>query len=362
MFSKKTNENVNEPSPKLRQIPSQICLGIWGFPEAGKSVYMFRLFQELSDQARLVPSDKTTAKYIYKGIKRLEKGEFVGTTSSQERSKYSYTIENKDNSKTKLTFFDLSGEFFQDPEKTFSLDNNRKVSVVDYLLECHGILFLLSPLVEDIQSVEESYYILLTRLFNLMRVKSPQNRLEQYVAFGITKIDHPEVNLKCLKEQYKYPEQMFLEILDRGPDAKLMWLKNYFYTTIEGSKNQPRLKIDPTSENRCQLFYISPFGTYKDTKGNIQSYVVPNEEEKQKNNTLRIEKYSMSSKDDLDLGNFGNKNNNTEEPQPNKYKIDRNRKVSFNPTNLHSPIDWLIRGIKEHPPNIPNTSSANSNT
>ncbi|NEN93910.1 MAG: hypothetical protein F6K48_35535, partial [Okeania sp. SIO3H1] len=145
MFNTEANETVNEPvnkpSPKPQRIPSQIRLGIWGFPGAGKSVYMLRLSQELSDQGRLVPTDEITAKYIYEGTKLLEKGEFVNPTGTGKYSKYSYTIENSDNRNIELTFFDLPGEVFTDPENYFSSENNREVNVVDYLLECHGILF-----------------------------------------------------------------------------------------------------------------------------------------------------------------------------------------------------------------------------
>ncbi|NET24610.1 hypothetical protein [Okeania sp. SIO1I7] len=368
MFNTEANETVNEPvnkpSPKPQRIPSQIRLGIWGFPGAGKSVYMLRLSQELSDQGRLVPTDEITAKYIYEGTKLLEKGEFVNPTGTGKYSKYSYTIENSDNRNIELTFFDLPGEVFTDPENYFSSENNREVNVVDYLLECHGILFLLSPLEEDIHSFDESYYILLKRLFDLMRIKSRKNRLEQYVAFGITKIDNSEVYGESLD---KYAEQMFLNILGRGPNAKLTWLKNYFHIIIEGSKDRPRLKINPTSENRCQFFYISAFGIHKDSKGNVQYPVRENKEEKPKYNTYKTEEDPMFPTDDLedvDVENFGNKNNDTEEfkfnKSKNKYIIDT--KVRFNPINMYSPIEWLIKGIKEYPPNIPDHSSADSNT
>ncbi|MEB3340274.1 hypothetical protein [Okeania sp.] len=362
------NQSINEPIPKTRILPSQIRLGIWGFPNAGKSVYMLRLYQELSDLGRITPTDEITANYIYEGTKLLEKGEFVNPTQKGEYSKYSYTIENSDNTNIELTFFDLPGEVFENPEKHFYEENNRELNVVDYLLGCHGILFLLSPLEEDIQSFEDSYYILLMKLFNLMRIKSNKNRLEQYVAFGITKIDHPKVNqkLQVYEEQYKYAEQMFLDILGRGKNAKLTWLKNYFHLKIEGSKNLPKLNINPSLENRCQFFYISAFGTYKDGN-NVKSPVIPNEEEKPKDNTYKIEEDSIFSTEDIedvDVENFGNKNNNTEKfksnNSKNKYRIEMT--VPFNPINMYSPIEWLIQGIKEQPPNIPNTSSTNSHT
>ncbi|NEQ75492.1 MAG: hypothetical protein F6K23_22020 [Okeania sp. SIO2C9] len=44
----------------------------------------------------------------------------------------------------------------------------------------------------------------------------------------------------------------------------------------------------------------------------------------------------------------------------NKYKIDT--KTNFNPINMHSPVEWLIQGIKEYPPNISDNYSANFNT
>lgn len=361
------NEPVNEPSQKPRPIPSPIRLGIWGFQSAGKSVYMLRLYEYLSNKGKVQITDKDTEEYINKGMELLDRGIFVPPTrTAAEKSKYSYTIENEDGSNTEFTFLDLPGRILTDPYNNFLQENSQEITVVDHLLQCHGIIFLLSPLEEDKQT--KAYLTLLRKLFLAMQTKSGRKPLEQYVAFGITKIDHPEVNQKYLEEKYKYPEQMFLEMLKPGENVNLEWLKGFFHAQIEKpkdkSKDNSRLNINPSQENRCQLFYISAFGTYKDSDGNIKSPVIPNEEEKQKNTASKFdEKYPIWSTDEQnypDPYDFGKENIKTEDINPNKYKI--NIEAPFNPINIFTPIDWLVRGIKSFPPNISNTSSTDSNT
>ncbi|NET41857.1 hypothetical protein [Okeania sp. SIO2B3] len=372
MFNTKANETVNEPvnepSPKPRPIPSQIRLGIWGFHHAGKSVYMLRLYEYLLNEGKIQITDWDTEEYINNGMELLDRGIFVSPTATAgKKSKYSYTINNEDGSNTELTFLDIAGDILRDPYHDFLDENSQENTVVDYLLQCHGIIFLLSPLQEDKQT--KPYHTLLMKLFIAMQRKSGRKPLEQYVAFGITKIDHPEVNQKLLQEKYQYPEQMFLEMLGKGPNVKLQWLKGFFHAQIEKpkdkSKDNPRLNINPTRENRCQLFYISAFGTYKDSDGNVKSPVILDKEEKQKSTTSKAESeedpiFSTYEQDDPDPYDFGKENIKTEDINPNKYKIDT--EAPFNPINIFSPIEWLVRGIKSCPPNISNTSSSDSNT
>ncbi|NEP82924.1 MAG: hypothetical protein F6K39_35190 [Okeania sp. SIO3B3] len=99
-------------------------------------------------------------------------------------------------------------------------------------------------------------------------------------------------------------------------------------------------------------------------ESDVKSPVISKEEEKQKNNTYKTEEDPIFSTDDVDIENFGNKNNNTEEfkfnKSKNKYKIDT--KANLNPINMYLPVEWLIQGIKEYPLNISDNSSANFNT
>lgn len=71
-----------------------------------------------------------------------------------------------------LIFFDLLGEFWEDRsrEKKVKINNiignkNYGVSVVKYLIQCYGILILLSFLKEDYNDL---YLLLLDGLFRLM--------------------------------------------------------------------------------------------------------------------------------------------------------------------------------------------------
>lgn len=329
---------------------------------------MLRLYEYLLNEGKVQITDQDTEEYINKGMELLDRGIFVPPTEiAAEKSKYSYTVNNEDGSNTELTFLDLPGRILIDPYNDFLQENSQEVAVVDHLLQCHGIIFLLSPLQEDKQT--KPYVTLLRKLFIAMQRKSGRKPLGQYVAFGITKIDHQEVNQKYLEEKYQYPEQMFLEMLGKGSNVKLQWLKGFFHVQIEKpkdkSKDSPRLNINPTRENRCQFFYISAFGTYKDSDGNVKSPVIPNEEEKQKNTASKFEFeedpiFSTYEQDDPDPYDFGKENIKTEDINPNKYKI--NTEAPFNPINIFTPIDWLVRGIKSFPPNISNTSSTDSNT
>lgn len=377
MFNRKRSETpdeyVNESTPKRRPIPSPIRLGIWGFRGSGKSVYMLRLYEYLANKGKIQITDQDTEKYINDALDLFDKGIFVPpTVVPGKKTKYFYTIKNENGSNTELTFFDLSGEILENPYKTFVDENSQENTVVDYLLQCHGIIFLLSPLQNNKKS--KPYHSLLRKLFIAMQSKSGQKPLEQYVAFGITKIDDPNVNQKCLEEKYHYPEQMFLEMLDKGPNVQLEWLKNFFHAKIDvpkdKSKNHPRLNIDPTPENRCQLFYISAFGTYKNSKGEVKS---PVEENKQQDTASKAKfkedpTCSTEEQDDREPYDFGQESINTKDIRPDtkdtssdKYKIDIN--APFNPINIFSPIEWLVRGIKNCPPNIPNhISASDSNT
>lgn len=371
MFSR-NRQNLSTPATQLsKSLPQPIRLGIWGTRSAGKTVYMLMLYHYLSiEQGWNIAVDQETEEFINKGLElMLDEGKFVLPTLTRRgeaQDIYSYTLSGMMNNQTidiEIQFFDISGETLRGRNEIIHDENGKEITIVDYLLKCHGILFLVSPLQEDRDS--RSYYALLGDLFRSMQNRSGHMQLEQYVVFGITKVDHEEVYPNFIskssdKSSDKSAEKLFIEML--GRQTNLHWFENFFHIKIGKGDS---VDINPNHDNRCGFFYISPFGVHKDKNGDIKSIVERNEQttQSQKDPILDPIETSSGSGSPYEMGSKSKGRNNTLNAQgasTGKYKI--NIEVPFNPINMIEPIGWLIQGIINCPPNIPIDSSSQANS
>jgi len=144
------SSTINQPSNK-----QPIRLGIWGLPGSGKTVYMTMLYHYLSQGGtpwRIVTDDEYTENFVNDNLKlMIQEGDFCKPTmESGLRRVYSYKLINDEIGKiVELTFFDLPGEIYKNPlTETINVEGDI-LRLIEHLNQCHGILFLLSPLEED---------------------------------------------------------------------------------------------------------------------------------------------------------------------------------------------------------------------
>ena len=147
---------VNQETLNHSSNQKPIRLGIWGLPTSGKTVYMTMLYHYLSqgDSAwYIVTDDEDTEKYVNQNLSTImDKGEFPDPTEirTKDISIYSYKlIHQKNNRVVELNFYDVSGEFFLNLLERSIEQGDKQLPLIEYLNQCHGILFLLSSLEED---------------------------------------------------------------------------------------------------------------------------------------------------------------------------------------------------------------------
>ncbi|MGB7441825.1 MAG: hypothetical protein WA919_12210 [Coleofasciculaceae cyanobacterium] len=382
-----------------------IRLAIWGTSGAGKTTYLTRLYEVLINKEWGVETDKKAQEFIDKNLRKINKGEFPDRTSTQDNDSlelYCYKLiepDSKQKTQIELNFIDAPGEFYErikDKKVTVcDKQNHLEIELIDYLLSCHGIVFLLDPL--RTQEDGDSYYILLGELFREMQSRQSiycpgKQKLEQYVAFAITKIDR-----KNVWEKYKYHEAIYAFIDLLGPSANLQWLKNFFQLDrTKLSKQINKKEFQSASRyHRCQFFTISSIGMYKDSERNWHSGVsTPKNQENNPSTSqtgsvdespskldkkmeiflhggTKINAQSAVSNastsqnpEELPLGGFITPPNSPFwelEDYSNVEKIIIDKKLQ--PIAVDKPIEWLIKGIKNSPPSppkIPTNSSPNS--
>jgi GTPase SAR1 family protein len=352
------SSTINQPSNK-----QPIRLGIWGLPGSGKTVYMTMLYHYLSQGGtpwRIVTDDKYTEDFVNDNLKlMIQEGDFCKPTmESGLRQVYSYKLINDEIGKiVELTFFDLPGEIYKNPLiETINVEGDT-LRLIEHLNQCHGILFLLSPLEENSPNNEGgSYFTFLGNLFRSMqrlRDDQKESKLEPYIVFCITKIDHPEVYKKALGRK---AEDWLLKLL--GPTVKLTFIANFFHAKIntdsKNSKNQT-FSPDPSELNRCRVMPISCFGV--DNLGHSPVY----EEKKEISEKIEQESVSQSS-DPMFSGNKSNtpisydvtvssKDAFNQDESKKLYKIDVQK--DFYPMNILSPIEWILKGIEKYYPKVP---------
>lgn len=317
-----------------------IKIGIWGMAGAGKTVFMLMLYHYLTtdhnSKWRVIVPDDITASFIDENLSLLvNQGHFPDPTpiaEDDEVKKYTFILIPKNKNglyeSIELGFYDLPGHFSINLEKPFKIDKEEK-TLADYFVDCDGLLLLISPLKQDYcDTINENgkkitYFELLGQLFKLIqRKRKVIDTLDQYVALCITKADHPDIYERSISFT---PEEMLLSLL--GDSVSLSWLDNFLKVDIASKTNT--LKIDPSKDNRCQVFYVSPFGVYQDG-GKMRS---PVKITRNNDNERKKPRYS----DDYPIEITSPKVLNHE------GKFDN---LKFNPINMISPLSWILEGIK----------------
>jgi Double-GTPase 2 len=356
-----------------------IRLGIWGTRGSGKTTYLAMLYDALQLSPKWeINVDEKARNFVEEHLTTIDVERVfpLPTEPSQKLEVFSYTLRPDTsgvaNSTIVLNFIDAPGEFYEDISKASAkIDNpdaqtheleEQSMDIVDYLIRCDGIIFLLDPM----RSKEDgrAYSTLLRNLFQEFQKRSRRSdmrseRLEQYMAFCVTKVDREDLWSKGQKSDELAQKVMGLE-LER--------LKNFCWLEL----NQERRKNKSAKENRCEFFSVSSIGRYKDKDGKWQPAVIeptennnPNPEvntplvapqEQPKNPYQRSRppqstnpnSSSSSSSSNWALGtgnNIENKPASSPKLQP-TIKPD----VKLNSHNVLEPIEWLIRGIQNYPP------------
>jgi GTPase SAR1 family protein len=358
MWSPQPSNNQPNTTVVNNSEPPKIRLGIWGSPNAGKTIFAIMLHHYLANQKespwRVRTKDRDTREFAINGQKLIfDRGEMPSSTEVTADPKvYSYILNSRNNlPDIELNFFDLSGEAYTTRRYDTQVPDpstGKPITIPQYLNKCDGILFLLSPLETDVPRLEDGtkdgLKSLLQELVDDMLEDRPQQsgRLEQYISFCITKADHDDVRTHFSTH---LPEESLLTIL--GKNCNMQWFDNNFIVTIE--KDNKKFVASPDLNNRCQAFYVSPFGSYKDEKnGEMVSPIIID------TNTYESSaSTTQSSPSNSPFSTFPGGNNMSVNTLSSRGRaIVKPDAPAFNPVNMITPLEWLIRGILHNPPQI----------
>ena len=353
---------------------SDIRLGIWGTSGAGKTTYMFMLYEALKNsEAWLIELDPIARNFIRKNRDYIRQGIFPPPNEKpKDLEIFSYTLRRKGiGSKIVLNFIDAPGEFYEEmltakgtkgvvKEKKISSstplsEEENKTPIIDYLMSCHGIIFLLDP--EKTEKNGGRYSSLLEDLFLEFQERSRRTdidvddpRLEQYMAFCVTKVDGENF------WSYRKDAQPFVEkILGKWMSLK----KLQDFCRLEELNPEKRKK--PSKNNRCEFFCTSSVGCYQKDGEWVSPVIYPEENNFTQPKTQQTESSSnpywghdeevyspQSSKSSTgDWASSGNQNY----PEPvsvNRPTIDS--EAVLRPYYVLEPVEWLIKGIQANPP------------
>lgn len=344
-----TSQQSNSQTSK-----NQIRMGVWGTTGAGKTTYLMRLFHALANSERWeVAVDDKTKNFITIHSQKISKGYFPDPTKprGKELDIYSYRLTYKGQGfRTKILFefIDAPGEFYEEigdaKGKVAKGENHPPMDIIDYLLSCHGILFLLDPTRKEEDG--KTYEVLLQEVFMEMQKRRAElypdreeDKLEQYVAFAVTKADRQEIWQKGMNSIGLVQELL-------GINIKLNWFDTFFWL----DKNKLKLvRGDYQSagkNHRCQFFSISAIGVYMDENGHWQSPIFFNNIEPDVG--IPEQTYNQASLGSL----FGGTPSYHPASTKNEYRFRHNiHLVQF---GVIEPLEWLIDGILTYPPSVPN--------
>ncbi|MDZ8034953.1 TRAFAC clade GTPase domain-containing protein [Nostoc sp. DedSLP04] len=370
----------------LHASPRNIRLGIWGTTGAGKTTYLAMLFDalEASDNWQVTVDSKGRS-FVKNYLNTINyKRKFPEPTEPGELEIYSYILSPKSsrvaNSEIVLNFIDAPGEFYENilnsrakvlSHNAQALENKKQLmDIVDYLISCDGIIFLLDPIrsKKDVKAYSE----LLRDLFQEFQERSPHigsksKLLEQYMAFCVTKVDREELWNKGQKSD---------ELAEDVMSWELKRLKNYCWLELDREKRKNRIG----KENRCEFFSVSSIGRSQDKDGKWQPSVIYPAEKSNSNQQANtpivasqpqqikrgfdFDDYTSSQTTNINLSSSSSSDdwvssNNKENKPALSPKLQPTIKpdITLNSHNVLEPIEWLIRGIQKHPPSRPKLSS-----
>ncbi|MBD2463946.1 hypothetical protein H6G89_23370 [Oscillatoria sp. FACHB-1407] len=308
-YSNKLNRWFNRWFNRESKESTRIQIGIWGTTGVGKTTYLTTLYQQLmSSPDWIVDCDRETGNFILNHLRMIQSGHFPPPTSVKDRlevlrfwlnANTNYSTDFGSNSNIEIVFINAPGEFYEDipfRNNDFAKGEDDVVwDIVDYLVSCDGIVFLLDPL----RSKEhgKNYSSLLWDLFyELLRRSETSNsdstRLEQYLAFCVTKADREDVWQKAMNSESLVEE-------------------------IVGERLFRRLLNNFSMKGRYECFTMSAIGRYQDASGEWQEPV-----------------YSEILEDSTLITQ--------------KIRND----VELQPINILAPIEWIVRGVQLDPPKL----------
>ena len=378
----KTNGFFSIFSSKKPQQPS-IRIGIWGTVNAGKTIYLARLYdllkesknynfqgtdQRAFDFAEQLVSDMNNE--TTDGTLPLPTLFLLGGTQSFDIFTYNFTYKNSQFGSIPITleFIDAPGEFFEDTDRELTINHGEGAynNVIDYLMSCHGVIFLLdyerSKPKTTKNDQRKPYFDLLSNLFSKFQLRScdlnqvTDGYIQQYMAFCVTKADEDEL--------WKKKDSMSLVKETMGEKMWRYLINNYssVNTDLDAVKRE-----QPRKDNRCNFYSTSAFGRYKNSEG---KYVkVLKDPFVSSPNTSTPE---QNTSNDWDWEEVINNNTPTNEPSSPKGGLDdigeeTPKEINIkarptviveqgkpcNPSNILEPVEWLIRSIIQNPPKLP---------
>lgn len=359
--------------------PADIRIGIWGTSDSGKTTYLAMLYNALvlSKDWR-VEVDKPGRKFVKNNLNDIKNGNFPPPTEIADTLNiftYTLTPESYKGTGTKfvLNFIDAPGQFYEDilgnaatkvrvtgarsqpanGDTQVSETQNYSGDIVDYLLSCDGIIFLLDPI--QSQEKSNSYWTMLLDLFMEFQERSRRKdtdtqRLQQYMAFCVTKVDKKEIWSQGKKS------------------ADLA-------RNVMGEDLFESLEINFCFPNRYKFFSVASIGPYQDKDSKWKEAVIypdipdnSNTSTHQASQSSPKNSYSEGYDPDAPSGTAntppsssssstggwasGSNTPSTPEPPP-TLRPTINTKVRHRPFNVIEPIQWLIQSIQANPPSRP---------
>ena len=363
-----------------RRNPSQdIRIGLWGAASSGKTTYLAMLYEALEySRDWEVTADKNALQFIRKQSDDIEAGHFPGRTTAQKEIEiFSFTLrpqfDNQHKGSVVLSFIDAPGEFYERPRPDVRVVSKRSTSasksmeeagpfmdIIDYLISCDGIIFLLDP--ERSEKGKKAYRTIIRDLFLEFQDRSrnpalKSEKLQQYLAFSVVKMD----KMDYWDRRNEKPSQLAKEIVGRQLFDKLA--NNYCYVDERDF-----------TKNRFAFFALSSIGRYEKEKGvwemvvgdgsqpvNTEPETNPSYEGAGGYDVWSTPSYEPSPYEQEPASNFEQPNNGglddafgsrfDEPPEDDAYAqptIDREK--DSRPFNVISPLEWLIKSIHANPP------------
>ena len=262
---------------------AQIRLGIWGAAGSGKTTYLAALYdclQRSKGTLKVIAEDNRASIFIDRILTRIADGRFPEPTPEvKDLEIITFTLMQTASlaaSKVQLLFVDAPGEYYA-KIGGFDRDGNpsgagivwergtdndsseeTELTLIDYLIKCDGIIFMLSPFQDRTGSA--SYQDLLPRIFRGLRARALEvkdegndgrsilddaNRFKQFFAFCISQIDRGGY-----WEKREEANLLGKELLGNAVE-KL----STFCLFDEKHRDDP-------DRNRCKFFAVSSIGRY----------------------------------------------------------------------------------------------------
>lgn len=348
-----------------------IKLGLWGVPEAGKTTYIFNLYQCMSKEGsgfNINLSDDISEDFIRKRKSELGIFGYIKGTALGDEKFITYEITTLYTLTPKtitLNFIDASGTYYYQLASYTKIQDVRDIkvvgnqSLVEYLSDCDGIIFLLAPDIDLTNAA--SHQLMIPNVLQLLRRYAQekgqplgsQNRLRQFMAFCVNKVDKAEY-----WESRNDPQNLVKSILGTAVGE----LNNHCYYNEE--------KFEQSEHNRCKFFAISAIGRHQDESGAwVESMDYPdsgntNDSSRTTSDFFWDDEPETTINEEMETPNevedatrpslqiFGGRKKPSSQPmdssQSSEQKIGQpmlKSGVNPEPFNVVEPVKWLIRKI-----------------